>query len=419
MARSVIMPKTGMAMEEGTLVRWLKRPGDAIQRGEPIAVIETDKVTMDLEADDEGTLLAVIHPDGAVVKATEVIAWIGAPGEKVGAAAAPPKVSSATVVEGCPAEPLTAAAPEAVSAVGTAGARAPASGIGRPRATPSARRRAAEAGIPLSSLRGTGPGGAIRACDVPGPAAVLPGTFPAPPSVRAPAPGLEPVTLGTVVAATGMRRAIAEKMLRSQAVPAVTLVTRADVTELTTLRERTNAAGGPKVSLTDFVVRAVALALRRHPLVNSVVLEGRTVLRDEVNVGVAVAMEAGLIVPVIHGADRLGVRELSARLRELAERARRGALAPEDCSGGTFTVTNLGMYGITEFTPLINVPESAILGVGAVEEVLRRAPSGEIQPRALMSLCLTHDHRHIDGVPAAVFLRAVRKLLEDWWSLVA
>jgi pyruvate dehydrogenase E2 component (dihydrolipoamide acetyltransferase) len=222
-----------------------------------------------------------------------------------------------------------------------------------------------------------------------------------------------------VVAATGMRRAIAEKMLRSQAVPAVTLVTRADVTELATLRERTNAAGGPKVSITDFVVRAVALALRRHPLLNSLVVDGRTVQRDEVNVGVAVAMEAGLIVPVVRGADRLGVRELSARLRELAERARGGALAPEDCAGGTFTVTNLGMYGITEFTPLINVPESAILGVGAVEEVLRRAPSGEIQPRALMSLCLTHDHRHIDGVPAAAFLQAVRKLLEDWWSLVA
>jgi pyruvate dehydrogenase E2 component (dihydrolipoamide acetyltransferase) len=216
-----------------------------------------------------------------------------------------------------------------------------------------------------------------------------------------------------------MRRAIAEKMLRSQAVPAVTLVTRADVTELATLRERTNAAGGPKVSITDFVVRAVALALHRHPLLNSLVVDGRIVQRDEVNVGVAVAMEAGLIVPVIHGADRLGVRELSARLRELAERARKGALAPEDCAGGTFTITNLGMYGITEFTPLINVPESAILGVGAVEEVLRRAPSGEIQPQALMSLCLTHDHRHIDGVPAAIFLQAVRKLLEDWWSLVA
>jgi pyruvate dehydrogenase E2 component (dihydrolipoamide acetyltransferase) len=419
MARSVIMPKTGMAMEEGTLVRWLKRPGDAVQRGEPIAVIETDKVTMDLEADDAGTLLAVIHPDGTVVKATEVIAWIGAPGERVGTAAAPPAISSATVAEGCAAEPLATAAPEAVSAVLGAGPRAPAAGIGRPRATPSARRRAAEAGIPLSSLRGTGPGGAIRACDVPGPAAVLPGTFPAPPSARAPAPGLAPIALGAVVAATGMRRAIAEKMLRSQAVPAVTLVTRADVTELASLRERTNAGGGPKVSLTDFVVRAVALALRRHPLVNSVVLDGRTVQRDEVNVGVAVAMEAGLVVPVIHGADRLGVRELSARLRELAERARRGALAPEDCSDGTFTVTNLGMYGITEFTPLINVPESAILGVGAVEEVLRRAPSGEIQPRALMSLCLTHDHRHIDGVPAAMFLQSVRKLLEDWWSLVA
>jgi pyruvate dehydrogenase E2 component (dihydrolipoamide acetyltransferase) len=389
MAHGVIMPKTGMAMEEGTLVQWLKRPGDAVRRGEPIAIIETDKVTMDLEAEADGTLLSVLCPDGTVVKATELIAWIGAPGEAAGTGVPTPTRQR-----------------EAAPAVVAVAAPAATAGEASPRASPAARRRAREAGIPLASLQGTGPGGAVLARDVPEPRVLSP---------AAPAPSAR--ALDPAVAATGMRRAIAEKMLRSQAVPAVTLVTRADVTELAAMRER--GAGGSRPSLTALVVRAVALALRQHPQLNSTVQDGRAVHRDEVNVGVAVALEAGLVVPVIRQADRLGVRELAARLQELAERARRGALGPEDCAGGTFTVTNLGMYGIREFTPLINVPESAILGVGAAEEELRRAPTGEVRSRVLMSLCLTHDHRHIDGVPAAMFLQAVRALLEDWWSLVA
>lgn len=235
---------------------------------------------------------------------------------------------------------------------------------------------------------------------------------------------------------TGMRRVIAEKMLRShQQVPSVTLVTRADVTELVGLRQRMNAGGdkssgdrgsdrpagdrgGVKVSFTDFIVRAAAAALREHPLVNSVIEGDRIVLRSEVNIGVAVALETGLIVPVIRGADNLSVRQIAAAARELAERARSGKLLPDDYSGGTFTITNLGMYGITEFTPLINVPESAILGVGSIEEAFRTGPDGAIQPRKVMSLCLTHDHRHIDGAPAAAFLGRIRQLLEDSYTLV-
>jgi pyruvate dehydrogenase E2 component (dihydrolipoamide acetyltransferase) len=217
----------------------------------------------------------------------------------------------------------------------------------------------------------------------------------------------------------GMRRVIAEKMLRSQQqVPAVTLITRADVTELAVLRERMNAGGGPRVSYTDFIVRAAAAALREHPLVNSVIEGDRIVLRDEVNIGVAVALEAGLIVPVVRGADGLSVRQIAAAARDLAERARTGRLPPDEYAGGTFTITNLGMYGITEFTPLINVPESAILGVGAIEEAFRTGPDGGIQSRKVMSLCLTHDHRHIDGAPAAAFLGRIKELLEDSYSLV-
>ncbi len=253
-------------------------------------------------------------------------------------------------------------------------------------------------------MKGTGPGGAVHARDVAAWTAqarpeVLPGT-------------------GTPM--TGIRKLIADKMLRShQTVPAVTLVTRADVTELVDLRERINAGNRPRVSFTDFIVRASALALREHPVLNSTIQGDRIILQADVAIGVAVALESGLIVPVIRAADTLTVREVSARLRDLADQARRGTLAAEECSGGTFTITNLGMYGITEFTPLINVPESAILGVGAIEEVLRRGPSGDIEPRRLMSLCLTHDHRHIDGAPAAAFLGRVRTLLENCWAILA
>jgi pyruvate dehydrogenase E2 component (dihydrolipoamide acetyltransferase) len=446
MARSVIMPKTGMAMEEGTIVRWLKKPGDTIAKGEAIAVIETDKVTMELEAEDEGTLLGIVHGDGTVVKATNTIAWIGAPGERIEAAPAGPEPGS----------------PRGAAATDTPTGQAPAAATGTPLetvagrvpATPAARRLAAEAGLSLGTVKGSGPGGAVRARDVAGAtaaaaSAAAPRATPlarrvaemrgvdlaavdgtgsggrirrADVEARA-AAAATPATLpasGTALPMTGMRRAIAEKMLRShQSVPSVTLVTRADVSELAELRAKINATGGPKVSFTDFVVRAVATALREQPLLNSVVDGDRVVLRDEVNVGVAVALDAGLIVPVIRGADHLGVRQVSEMLRDLSARARAGSLVPADCTGGTFTITNLGMYGITEFTPLINVPESAILGVGAVEEVLRRGADGSIGDHKLMSLCLTHDHRHIDGAPAAVFLGRVKALLENCWSLLA
>ena len=434
MALSIIMPKAGMAMEEGTVVRWLKKVGDSISKGETIAVIETDKVTMDLESDYDGTLLAIIHGDGDVVTATHTIAWIGAPGEKIPASAE--QVGS----------PLSSmAGPGAAAAA--AGPAVPSSGA-NVAATPAARARAAAAGITLSSVSGSGPGGAIRLRDLPEAKLVK-----ATPLARKVAElnsidllgvegsgaggrirkadvvarvgavpssaGSEQLAAGASVPMTGMRRVIADKMLRSQQqVPAVTLVTRTDVTELSAFRDRMNAGGGAKVSFSDFILRAAAVALRDHPLINSVIEGDRILLRQEINIGVAVALEAGLIVPVVRGADRLGVRQIAAAARDLAERARAGSLTPDEYSGGTFTVTNLGMYGITEFTPLINVPESAILGIGAIEEVLRSGAGGGIESRKVMSLCLTHDHRHIDGAPAAAFLGRIRALLEDCYSLV-
>ena len=383
MAHSIIMPKTGMAMEAGTIIRWLKKAGDTISKGEAIAVIETDKVTMDLESDYDGTLLAILHGDGEVVPVAHTIAWIGAPEEKVPIL---PEVE----------------APHTLPAPVVAGAAASASG-GKPLATPAARAHASQTGIPLSSIAGTGPGGAIRLRDM--------AALSRPPVLPGP---------GQSIPMSGMRRVIAEKMLRShQQIPPVTLITRADVTELAALRVRVNAAGSLHVSYTDFIVRAAAMALREHPIMNSLIEGDRIVMHSEINVGIAVALEAGLIVPVIRCADALGIRQIAGAARELTDRARAGALGSEDCTGGTFTITNLGMYGITEFTPLINIPESAILGVGAIEEVLRTsAPGGVIQSRKVMSLCLTHDHRHVDGAPAAIFLGRIKALLEDVYSLI-
>jgi pyruvate dehydrogenase E2 component (dihydrolipoamide acetyltransferase) len=424
MARSVIMPTTGMAMEEGTIVRWLKKPGETVTRGEPIAVIETDKATMDLEAEDEGTLLAVVHGEGTVVKATHTIAWIGAPGESIDPAAGRAAATDDSTTRPDAASPAAGLVPAGVPALGVLGERIP--------ATPAARRIARELDVVLAGVKGTGPGGAVRARDVTAAGAAAARAAPLAHGVdraagegaanggRRGRAGVEVLAAESVMPISSMRRAIAEKMLKShQSVPSVTLVSRADVTELIDLRGRVNAGGGPKISFTDLVVWAAAAALRENPLLNSVIDGERVVFRDEVNVGVAVAREAGLIVPVIHGADRLSVRQISERLRDLSERARAGTLAQADCEGGTFTVTNLGMYGITEFTPLINIPESAILGVGAIEEVLRRAGDGTIGSRQLVNLCLTHDHRHIDGVPAAVFLGRVRALLENCRALLA
>ncbi|HTO21034.1 MAG TPA: dihydrolipoamide acetyltransferase family protein, partial [Spirochaetia bacterium] len=294
-----------------------------------------------------------------------------------------------------------AASPAAAAAASAPAAAAPTATAVR--ATPLARRVAEMRSVDLSGIPGSGAGGRIRKADV---ESATPGGAPT-----------GPMAAGSIMAFSGMRRAIAEKMTRShQQVPAVTLVTRADVTELATLRERMNAYGGDKVSYTDFVLKAAAAALREFPLINSVVEGSSVKLCTDVNIGVAVALDAGLIVPVIRGADALSLRQIGAAARTLAARAREGSLAPAEYTGGTFTVTNLGMYGITEFTPIINLPESAILGVGAIEEQLRMGAAG-VEVHKVMSLCLTHDHRHIDGAPAAQFLSRVRQLLESCYLL--
>ena len=394
MAYPVIMPKTGMSMEEGTILRWLKKEGEEVAKGEILLEIETDKTSMEVEAEASGRLLAILRREGEVVPVTQTIAWIGQPGEawSEGADASPaPAAMSAPV----------AAAPEAAPRPEAALPLVP----GEVPATPAARRRARELGLALDGMSGSGPFGAVRLRDL---AAAGPG--PESPAPRgAPAAG-RPLE--------GMRKAIAEKMVRSWQVPSPTLITRVDVTELEQTRRSLNAAGELRIGFTDLVLKAAAAALGEHPLLNSSLQGERIVLHGEINIGLAVALEDGLAVPVLRGADRLSLRRISETTRQLAALARERRLTREQSSGGTFTVSNLGRYGITAFTPLLNVPESAILGVGAIQEVLRFDDHRQVVARQVLELSLTHDHRHIDGAPAALFLQAVRRLLENPLALL-
>jgi pyruvate dehydrogenase E2 component (dihydrolipoamide acetyltransferase) len=401
MAYPVIMPKTGMSMEEGTILRWLKREGEAVRKGEMLLEIETDKTSMEVEAEADGLLLRVLRQAGEVVPVTQTIAWIGQPGEALEMAGSQPAGPSA-------AEPAAAPAPATAPAGAAVPTPSPATAIpGKVPATPAARRRAGELGLPLAGVSGSGPFAAVRLRDVEA------GSRPP----AAPAAGGSPAETVEMPLA-GMRRSIAEKMVRSWQVPSPTLLTRVDVTELEETRRELNAKGDLKLTITDWVIKAAAAALRGHPLLNSSFEEGRIVLHSQVNIGLAVALEDGLVVPVLHGADGLSLRRIGEASRELAALARERRLKGEQASGGTFTVSNLGMYGITAFTPLINVPESAILGVGAVQEVLRFDARRQVTARQVMELALTHDHRHIDGAQAALFLRTVRDLLENPLALL-
>ncbi len=361
---SVIMPKTGMAMEQGTIVRWLKKAGDAVRKGEAIAEIETDKSTMELEAEADGALLSILHGDGETVSVSVVIAWIGRPGEAIPSA---------------PTAPATSATP----------------------ATPAARQAARETRVDLASVPPSGKHGEVRRADV------LASAAPALAPTLAIANGDTRVPLSSIQKITGRR------MLQSHIeIPAVTCQARADVTELLAMRERINEGAEAKVTINDMVVRAAAKALAAHPRVNSVLDGADVIYRKAIDIGVAVATRQGLLVPVVRAADSLSLAALAARTRELAAKAREKTLAPAELEGGSFTVSNLGMYGITGFTPIINQPQAAILGVCAVEDSLALI-GGTLTARKLMGLSLTFDHRVLDGAEAALFLKGIKDSLEN------
>jgi pyruvate dehydrogenase E2 component (dihydrolipoamide acetyltransferase) len=441
----ITMPRLSDTMEDGVIMTWRKKPGEPVAAGEVIAEIETDKAIMELEAYDDGVLERILVDEGERVP---IGAPIGVIGDGTGVAeAATSAVAAPGPVVQAPAGPVAASTgSDGSGPVGAVAAGAPVSGAasdaaatgsgvpagGRPKASPLARRLARDLGVDLATVHGTGPAGRIIRADVEAaraaatavPAPVAPaGTTPAPGAVVSAAPASDPSDDVEVVPLTGLQRVAAARLTRSkQEAPHFYLTSAVDVTDLVAFRADLNATlaavGGPKVSVNDLVVKAVATALRAQPAVN-VSFAGEALHRHRhVNVGVAVAVEAGLLVPVVHDADRKSLSEIAAETREKSARGREGKLRPDDMSGGTFTVSNLGMYGVEQFAAVVNPPEAAILAVGAaVEEV--RPRDGELAVRSIMRITLSCDHRAVDGATGAIFLQALTALLEHPLRIVA
>ena len=439
MATELLMPKLGLTMTEGTIDEWKKKEGDAVQKGEIIYSVATDKLTNDVESDADGVLLKILVAEGETVPCKTLVGWIGAPGEAVPDGAAPVAPAAEAPAAAAPASGSVAAAVSAAPAR-PAGAYVP--------ATPYAKKLAKEKGFDLAQVPATGYKGVIVAKDV------LAFT---PAAAAAAAPAVKASPLAAKVAAdlgidlsavnahgrvlaqdilaylestrekaepaaadareetkpmSGMRKAIARNMLASvQTSPTVTFNLGIDMSEMKRYREQLKAKE-IKVSYTDLLVKFVSKALTEFPLLNCSVEDNKIIYKHYVNMGVAVALDNGLVVPNITDADKKSLTEISAEVKELAKLAREGKLPPEKLRGGTFTITNLGMYGIESFTPIINQPEVAILGVNTMEDkvVVR---NGEMVIRPIMNLSLTADHRVVDGSVAAQFLQRVKSLMEN------
>jgi pyruvate dehydrogenase E2 component (dihydrolipoamide acetyltransferase) len=408
MASEVKLPRLGQGMESGTIVKWLKTEGDRVEKGEPLYELDTDKVTQEVEAEAAGVLLKIAVSEGEV-PVGQTIAVIGEEGEEVSlepssgdGAAAQEVAEDTTREEGSPGparEEERERGREAVEA-----AQPAARDGGRVKASPLARRIARERGIDLASLSGTGPEGRIVAEDVERAGA---GAAPA----EAPAP----VAVGEVErrALTSIRKTIARRLTEAWQIPVFQLLASADMTRATALVARLREdEEGPKATITDLLTKVCATALMRHREVNAQWTDDAILLFPTANVGIAVATPQGLVVPVIRGAERLRLAEIAAARADLVARARDGKLQRADLEDGTFTISNLGMYRVEQFTAVLNPPQAAIVAVGAIEE--RAVPlDGELVVRPMMALSATFDHRAVDGAPAAGFLQSVKELLEE------
>lgn len=415
---NILMPALSPTMTEGNLARWLKKEGDAVKAGDVLAEIETDKATMEVEAVDEGVLAKILVPGGAQgVKVNDVIAVLTEEGEDAAAVAAPAAKSSAPPPAAAPAAPAATPAAAAKPA-----AAQPKSG-GRVIASPLAKRIAALQGIDLSALKGSGPNGRIVKADVEkapkGAAkpAAAPQAAAAAPSISGAAQFGEPEF--DLIPHTSMRKTIARRLQESkQFVPHFYLTVDCQIDKLLKLREEVNAASpkdGPnayKVSVNDFVVKASAIALMQVPAANASWSDDGVKMYKSADISVAVAIPGGLITPILRHAEKKRVTELSAEMKELAGRAKQGKLKPEEYTGGSFSVSNLGMFGIKDFSAVINPPQACILAVGAGEE---RAvvKNGQLAVANVMSCTLSVDHRAVDGAIGAEFLAAFKRLIEQ------
>ena len=433
---AVIMPKLEMSQETGQILEWKKKEGDMIKEGDALFEVETDKVSVDVEAVASGVLAGVTAKVGETIPVTTVIAYLLQPGETAANIPATAKAASAPVE--APAAAPAAAAPAAadksdVRATPLAARMAAVEGVdlagvtgsgpdgkitkadvaarledGKVRATPAARRVAREKGVDLESIHGSGPLGRVQESDV---SQYASASQVVTAQDKAPAAAAE-----QVIPLKGMRRTIAERLQASyQTAPHIQFTARVDLTRLNQSRkemnERAKATGQPHVSMTALLVKAVAWTLMRHPWINSSLRGEEIYLHNEANIGVAVALPDGLIVPVVKQAQNKQVGQIATEVNDLSERARAGKLLPSDVTGGTFTISNLGPYGIEQFTAIINPGQTGILAVGAsVQEAV--VVDGQLQVRPVMRMTLAVDHRVIDGAVAAQFMADLKAVLE-------
>ncbi len=407
MATYIEMPKLADTMTEGTLLKWRKSEGDKIQAGDVLADIETDKATMEMEADDDGILHKHLVTAGQKVAVGSQIALLLAKDE------APPAAGAAPTQAAEPAKAASAPAPAAA----TPTSKAAALGISgdRVKASPLAKKIAAEKGVQLSTLSGTGPGGRIVAADVQGgQASAAPSKAPASTPVAS-----TPAGAGDQrIALSGMRRVIAERLLASKTtIPHFYLNIEVDAAPLMKLRADLNtaneAAGGTKFTVNDFVLKAVVAAAAKVPAVNASFAGDAIIQYGAINLAVAVAVEEGLVTPVIRDAAKKTLREISESVKDLATRARSKKLKPDEYQGGTITVSNLGSYGIESFSAIINPPQAMILAIGAIVKKPVVGPNDSIVAGQRMAIGLSADHRVVDGAVGAQYLTALRQLLES------
>jgi pyruvate dehydrogenase E2 component (dihydrolipoamide acetyltransferase) len=405
MATELTLPRLGQGMESGTIVRWLKSEGDRVEKGEALYELDTEKVTQEVEADASGILLKILAQEGDEIEVGKRIAVIGEEGEEVPAAEAEAEAAQA-VDEDAREEGSLGEAPEEerdrrreAAAEQAAQEEQPArTNGGRLKASPLARRIARERGIDLRALTGTGPEARIVAEDVERAAAT-------PTHAPVAAAPLE----AEVVKLSSLRRTIARRLTEAWEAPAFQITMSADMTRALALRERLREAG---VTVTDLLVKLAAIALLRHRELNAHFAGDELRIFPNAHVGLAVATERGLLVPVLREAERKPVTELAVERKQLVDRAREGKLAQEDLDGGTFTISNLGMYGVEQFVAVLNPPQAAILAVGAIQQ-LPVLEEGEFAPHPLMSMTLTCDHRAVDGAKASEFLRELKTLVEE------
>jgi len=401
------MPRLSDSMEEGTIIKWLKQPGDEVRVGDPLADIETDKATVTYEADDRG-FLQILAGEGDTLQIGATIARLLESAEAAkangarGGAAVPPAVEAPA---GAPASAAESPPPGPSAPVAAASSRI--------KASPVARRIAGELGIDLATLVGSGPEGRIVKADVLAAGSASPLTAP-PPAAAV----LEPASATakgevTIVEPTRAQALIARRMASAKAtIPEFTVTIEVDADPALEFREQLRNAASPVPSVNDLIVKACALALRVHPNVNAAYVDGHFERYSRVNIGVAVAADGTLVVPTVFDADLKSLIEIAAQTRQLASQVRDGTVAPADLSGGTFTVSNLGMLAVARFTAVINPPQAAILAVGAATPRATVGPDGAIVVRRVMEMTLSADHRIVYGAEAAQFLQTVRKRLE-------